>query len=82
MARILLATCVIGIGTRPLGVWGRPGGGSRQVGRRKKVFVKKAVVAFFNTLVNRTLGREGSQYPKPLEASYTHTPQKGLRAWN
>ena len=27
----------------------------------------------FITLVNRALGEEGSQYPKPLEASYTHT---------
>ena len=25
------------------------------------------------TLVNRALGGEGSQNPKPLEASYTHT---------
>ena len=30
-------------------------------------------VGTFNTLVNRALGGEGSQYPKPLEASYTHT---------
>ena len=31
------------------------------------------LVGTFNTLVNRALGGEGSQYPKPLEASYTDT---------
>ena len=30
-------------------------------------------VGTFNTLVDRALGGEGSQYPKPLETSYTHT---------
>ena len=33
------------------------------------------LVGSFNTLVNRALGGEGSQNPKPLEASYTHTSE-------
>ena len=37
-------------------------------------------VGTFNILVNRALGGEGSQTPKPLEASctYTHTQMKIL----